>query len=363
MGCNSGKPEDHERNESVDQIIRKVKKESRDEIKLLLLGTGESGKSTIAKQMRIIHGGGFTKEELQRARIILIANAIISMKCIVEAAKKMGIEVREENKERSKFFENLNIEPLDLKAGVLQELKPEYTTPEIISDINSLWKDPGIQETFEKRNNFQIMDSARYCFDNLSKFSQKDYVATESDLLYSRERTSGVVETLFKINETNFRMVDVGGQRSERNKWIHCFEDVTAIIYCVALNEYDMKLMEDQNVNRMKESLELFGELCNSKWFTKTSIILFLNKYDLFEEKIKTTDLSILFPDYKDGPDPQKAKQFIQDQFIALKRSSDKNIYPHQTTATDTDKIKLVFEVARKVIISQNFSQLGFGSV
>lgn len=42
------------------------------------------------------------------------------------------------------------------------------------------------------------------------------------------------------------RLFDVGGQRSERKKWIHCFEDVTAIIFCVAMSEYDQVLHEDE---------------------------------------------------------------------------------------------------------------------
>jgi len=62
-------------------------------------------------------------------------------------------------------------------------------------------------------------------------------------------------------------MVDVGGQRSERKKWMHCFQDVTAVIFCVALSEYDLKLYEDDTTNRMHESLKLFKEICNSKWF------------------------------------------------------------------------------------------------
>jgi len=43
------------------------------------------------------------------------------------------------------------------------------------------------------------------------------------------------------------RMFDVGGQRSERKKWIHCFEGVTAIIFIVAMSEYDLMLAEDQD--------------------------------------------------------------------------------------------------------------------
>lgn len=46
---------------------------------------------------------------------------------------------------------------------------------------------------------------------------------------------------------TRFSMFDVGGQRSERKKWIHCFENVTSIIFCVALSEYDQVLLEESN--------------------------------------------------------------------------------------------------------------------
>ena len=42
-------------------------------------------------------------------------------------------------------------------------------------------------------------------------------------------------------------MVDVGGQRSERRKWIHCFENVTSIMFLVALSEYDQVLVESDN--------------------------------------------------------------------------------------------------------------------
>lgn len=115
-------------------------------------------------------------------------------------------------------------------------------------------------------------------------------------------------------------MFDVGGQRSERKKWIHCFEGVTAIIFCVALSGkipfnkessiassltnyyspsgYDLVLAEDEEMNRMIESMKLFDSICNSKWFVETSIILFLNKKDLFEEKIQRSPLTICFPEY-----------------------------------------------------------------
>lgn len=109
---------------------------------------------------------------------------------------------------------------------------------------------------------------------------------------------NGKCSLLFFFSFFFVRMFDVGGQRSERKKWIHCFEGVTAIIFCVALSGYDLVLAEDEEMNRMIESMKLFDSICNSKWFVETSIILFLNKKDLFEEKIARSPLTICFPEY-----------------------------------------------------------------
>ena len=104
--------------------------------------------------------------------------------------------------------------------------------------------------------------------DDLDRLGQKDYQPTEQDILRTRVKTTGIVEVHFSFKNLNFkyglflnfffyylkltasisfhRLFDVGGQRSERKKWIHCFEDVTAIIFCVAMSEYDQVLHEDE---------------------------------------------------------------------------------------------------------------------
>jgi len=135
-------------------------------------------------------------------------------------------------------------------------------------------------------------------FDNIDRIAKADYTPTQDDLLRARARTTGITEITFELSGVHWRMMDVGGQRNERKKWIHCFQDVTALIFCVALSEYDMKLYEDERVNRMHESITLFDEICNCQWFGDTSVILFLNKRDLFEEKIKRVDMKCCFEDY-----------------------------------------------------------------
>lgn len=148
-------------------------------------------------------------------------------------------------------------------------------------------------------------------------------------------------------------MVDVGGQRSERKKWIHCFEDVTAIIFLSALSGYDECLEEDPSVNRMQESLKLWKYIANTKWFSKTSIILFLNKRDLFEEKIKKKNINECFPDYKGPQTFEATTDYIKKQFISQLSNQKRQIYPYFTIATDTKAIDKVFKACNDIILRE----------
>ena len=144
--------------------------------------------------------------------------------------------------------------------------------------IKKLWNDKGIQGTYERRAELTINDSTKYYFDAIDRVSLDTYIPTEQDVLKARVRTTGIIQSEFDIDEMHFRIFDVGGQRNERKKWIHCFEGVTAIIFCAAMSEYDQHLVEDGITNRMHETVQLFGDICNNDFFKNTSIILFLNK-------------------------------------------------------------------------------------
>jgi GTPase SAR1 family protein len=102
----------------------------------------------------------------------------------------------------------------------------------------------------------------------------------------------------------HFVIIDVGGQRSERRKWMHAFDEVTAVIFVAALSEFDQKMFEDTSANRMVDALELFDKTCNGAVFKNTPIILFLNKSDLFRTKIAETQIATTpaFGDYPGKP-------------------------------------------------------------
>jgi hypothetical protein len=154
-------------------------------------------------------------------------------------------------------------------------------------------------------------------------------------------------------------MYDVGGQRTHRKKWLYCFEDITAIIFCTAISEYDLTLEEDEEDNRMMESMQLFDSICNNKLFAKKSIVLFLNKTDLFREKIQTSPLTLCFPDYNGHPNsPMEAISFIKLKFQNLsQREKTKEIYVHLTCAIDTANIQWVFNVSTDVILKNLWNE------
>jgi len=341
-----GSTEEAKRSANIDVMLTNEKKKQREEVKLLLLGPGESGKSTIFKQMKIIQdNGGFTTEELQSYKYIVYGNCVTQMKVVVNAAMKLKISLDSDNMKRAERI-------FKVPAG------GDAWSTELGEDIKELWTDVGIQKTYEYRDShYQLNDSASYFFDNIDRFLTPSYIPTQADVLRARVRSTGIEEAEFKFEDVSFRMVDVGGQRSERRKWIHCFDAVTAVIFCVSLSEYDQTLREDDTQNRMQESLVLFEEICNSHWFRNTTFILFLNKMDLLKEKIQRVDLKVCFPNYSGGMNFESASQFIKQRFLE-KNQSPHLIYSHLTIAISTENIVFVFKAVRETILKKILNEV-----
>lgn len=167
------------------------------------------------------------------------------------------------------------------------------------------------------------------------------------------------METSFTRGDLLISLIDVGGQRSERKKWLHCFDSVDAVLFVVAMSEYDEVLAEDSDVNRMQESLKLFSTMCNIKWFLKASFLLFLNKKDVFDEKIVYSPLSQCFVEYTGADNKYEASNYIWQKF-ADQNHCNRGLYFHFTKAKDSQNIHVVFDVVVDTIIRSNLRNLGF---
>jgi GTPase SAR1 family protein len=205
-----------------------------------------------------------------------------------------------------------------------------------------------------------MISCSQYCIENVERIAAPDYLPSYTDILQVRQRTTGVIETHFKIEKYTFTLIDVGGQRSERRKWIHCFENVDTLLYCVALDEYDMQSPEEETMNRMHEAIKVFEDTVNMHWFMNTSVIIFMNKEDLFREKIKEVDLNVCFPEYTGGKDKDAAIDYIKKVLVSKNRFPEKRtFYIHVTVATSTSNIRYVFNAVKDMIFSERIKMSG----
>ena len=230
------------------------------------------------------------------------------MKVLVDARKKLNIPLSDQNNEllgdQLLLFDNI--------ATVSNTTFPQFKTM-----LSNLWSDKGIQRAFERRNEFQLTDSVQYFLDGIDRIATTDYVPTLQDILYCRKTTKGVIETRINIDRWNrfltkklkirfslifsvpFLFVDVGGQRTQRQKWFQCFESVTSILFMASTSEYDQVLLEDRKTNRVQESRNIFDTIINNKIFERISVILFLNKIDLLQQKVIHGNIHHYFPEFE----------------------------------------------------------------
>jgi GTPase SAR1 family protein len=201
-----------------------------------------------------------------------------------------------------------------------------------------------MKEVWQKRAAVNIIDGHKDYLQDVTRIASLSFRPTTQDILLARVKTTQVVMERYRIDGIDFEMYDVGGQRSERRKWIDCFDNVDAVIFVAALSEYDQTLAEAKRTNRMVEALELFRSVCNNRAFANTSIMLFLNKKDVFAEKILYSDIQDQKPfnDYA-GP-PREFNSgvlyFIQKFKDCLINDDFNDSFIHVTCATDTNNSK-----------------------
>jgi len=186
--------------------------------------------------MKLIHHGGYTEQERESYKEIIFSNTIQSMRAILEAMPPLDI----------------SLSPRTMPA--VRSSSPYPTnrvrrSPGDVSDaVRGLWLDPGVREAVSRSREFQLNDSAVYYFGAIDRMADHRYMPTDQDILRSRVKRRVSPRRLSKSASLHINYSTVGGQRSERKKWIHCFENVTALVFLVSLSEYDQMLYEDENV-------------------------------------------------------------------------------------------------------------------
>ncbi len=280
----------------------------------------------------------------------IYANIITTIKSLAQACIHDGIKFQDpSNEERARHL----IESTENENTLLLSADKKYDE-RMSRDMEALWADESIKKQFEKRYDFHVFDGAPYFFSNLERLRPPQYVPSNEDILYCRRKTTGIVEVKFQHDGYSYNLCDVGGQRNERRKWVNCFEGVSAVLFVSSLSDFDQKCYEDDVTNRMNESLELFEQTINGQIFRNTLIILFLNKTDVFRQKIATKDLKVCFPEYDGGCDFDNACHYIEQRFLDLNKFDPDRIITHFTCAIQADSVTKVMDDVKNVVANHN---------
>jgi guanine nucleotide-binding protein subunit alpha len=159
-------------------------------------GSGESGKSTIVKQMKIIHLKGYSEDELYNYRPTVYKNLIECAKAVVGAMRQFEIEPQlPVNEEYCDFLSNYILQP-----GPQAEIDPK-----VGEAVVSIWKDPAKDQLMERQTEFYLMDSAEYFFKEAMRIVHPDYLPNEMDVLRARTKTTGIYETRFQMGQLSIQ--------------------------------------------------------------------------------------------------------------------------------------------------------------
>jgi guanine nucleotide-binding protein subunit alpha len=161
--------------------------------------------------------------------------------------------------------------------------------------------------------------------------------------------TTQILETTFTIGRFPIRMLETPKQILGTEKWIHSFENITIIVFCIDLACYDQMLPEDFSQNRMMKSLVFFDWIVNSQRFIRTSVVLIFCKVGLFREKLGCSPLSNCFPDYSGGNDINSALNYILRRFTQANRAH-LNLYPHMIDS-NTSVIENLLKAIKETVL------------
>ncbi|KAJ6556372.1 guanine nucleotide binding protein, alpha subunit [Mycena capillaripes] len=243
---------------------------------------------------------------------------------------------------------------------------PRIALYEHAEDMRRLWAHPTVQAILEHRG-LRLQESSGFFLDELDIVTSKAYIPTDDHILRARLKTLGVSEHRMRLTDLNggitreFRIFDVGGQRTQRPKWVPYFDDVDCILFVAPVSAFDQMLEEEPEINRLADSIELWTRITSNKLLGKTNMILFLNKVDVLKAKLAS---GIRFSDYVDSygrrpNDFDSTSRYIEKQFGAiLKRSSPlpRPFYCHLTNAIDTKAMRYVLAGIKDMLLRSHLN-------
>lgn len=316
MGSRASRIEQRE----IDNALKTQELNDKPIKKILILGSGSVGKSTVFRAIKIIHNSRKPKSNLENdfkeTTHVIRQNCVQIIHTLLhkfethypEEASSIFEEYKNEIGIVSRFSTDCFYEyspPTIKQTNKKKEKQIDWTKLEpLASALTKLWNAEFIQRIYGDRlfKKYYIPSTRDYFMDKVGFIMSKDYVVDKDEYLHHRCRTTGIVNYEIDIKKNKYTLIfyDVGGERNERTKWIHVFDNVHTIFYVCDLSQFCTRMFEDESRLALLENLELFQQLVENKYLKDAKMIVLLNKVDIFKDYLTNQSLQFCFgDDYK----------------------------------------------------------------
>jgi guanine nucleotide-binding protein subunit alpha len=301
------------RSEAIDRRLAEEATSLHRETKLVLMGAPNSGKELIMRQMKVLYAEGYPREERMGYRHAVRSTVRLLIHAIIDLIKDTGINLP--NDLNHDFAILLyEVETVDLKK----------ISPEAVQAVRNLWGAPSFSTLFVRNFEIDFPQYSSYFAHEIQRMSEDDYVPSEADIIRLNHSMGGIKELRFTWDELDVHFFNISGYIPDqfRKRWFHQLENASALIYTVDVATYDRPYFGQSTESQLLDDIATFESWANSPKFSGSSIILLLNNFTRFREKLVHSPLTTFFPEYYPGPDPEtSARQYILKRFKDVNRN------------------------------------------
>eukprot|EP01080_Neovahlkampfia_damariscottae_P004624 gene4624-8197_t len=306
----------------------------------LLLGAGESGKYTMYKQLKkLLKGSEYSTEEKQLYRSIIQENIYKITYKFLRWCKKQNLDIGKLGEGK---IANMDSETI---------LNLEYYTlyPEFVKELFEIWENEIFLDLFlTYQNEIDVFEGMNFFKDNLKRIMNLNYIPTFHDILCSRIKTTGLVDSEYHVRNEIIKIILTGGQRCERQKWQYVVDDANMAINLVNLCHYHRRCYEDDHTNRLVEDLNVYQQVVNLYKDTEVPIALLFNKADFLPECLEKHPLKHFgWEDFQYGNDTKRSIKYITQKFLNI---HSENIFPHVLSTFNEDEVQAVYRCLNNIL-------------